>query len=75
MTSDLCTVLVTLIYMIPTFVPFGKETKEQIMYSVTLRHIRATIFSVVNQLTLHILKVYCSLRYTADNARALYHHL
>jgi len=53
MTSDLCTVLVTLIYTMPTFVPFERETKQQIMYNVILRQIRATIFSVVNQLTLH----------------------
>jgi len=61
--------------MMPTFVPFEREIKQQIMYNVTLGHIRATIFSVVNQLTLHILKVYYSLRYTAGNARALYCHL
>jgi hypothetical protein len=41
------------------------------MYNATLRHIHATIFPVVNQLTLHILSVYCSLRYTACNARAI----
>jgi hypothetical protein len=45
------------------------------MCKVTLIHIRETIFSVKNQLTLHILRVYFNLMYTACKARPSYFHL
>ena len=47
----------------------------QSTYNVTLRRVGANVTTVEKHYILHILNVFCSLRYPADNTHAPYCHL